>query len=94
MVAQPSDSPEGAPVLAIGTFDELVALAGDKRDMQMKLALERDVRLVRCEDGKLEIALEPGAAKTLVNDLSRKLQHWTGRSLDGRRSRASRARRR
>ena len=43
-------------------------------------ALERDVRLVRCEDGTLEIALEPGAAKTLVNDLSRKLQHWTGRS--------------
>ena len=55
-------------------------LASDKRDMQIKLALERDVRLVRCEDGKLEIALESGAAKTLVNDLSRKLQLWTGRS--------------
>ena len=45
----------------------------------MKLALERDVRLVRFEDGRLEIALEPSAAKTLVNDLSRKLQQWTGR---------------
>ncbi len=55
-------------------------LASDKRDIQTKLALERDVRLVRCEDGKLEIALEPSAAKTLVNDLSRKLQLWTGRS--------------
>ena len=56
------------------------ALASDKRDIQAKMALERDVRLVRCEDGTLEIALEPSAAKTLVNDLSRKLQHWTGRS--------------
>jgi DNA polymerase-3 subunit gamma/tau len=69
----------GAPALAIKGFAELVALAADKRDIQMKLALERDVRLVRCEDGKLEIALEPGAAKSLVNDLSRTLQQWTGR---------------
>ena len=37
------------------------------------------MRLVRCEDGTLEIALEPHAPKTLVNDLSRKLQQWTGR---------------
>ena len=45
----------------------------------MKTALERDVRLVRFEDGKLEIALEPSARKTLVNDLSRKLSEWTGK---------------
>ena len=57
----------------------MVALAGDKRDIQMKMALQRDVRLVRCEDGKLEIALEQSAPRTLVNDLSRKLQQWTGR---------------
>src|SRR3954467_9470584 len=71
---------QSAPALAINSFTELVALASDKRDIQMKLALERDVRLVRFEDGTLEIALESNAAKTLVNDLSRKLQLWTGRS--------------
>jgi DNA polymerase-3 subunit gamma/tau len=71
--------PAGASALAINTFAELVVLAGEKRDVQIKLALERDVRLVRCEDGKLEIALEASAPKTLVNDLSRKLQQWTGR---------------
>jgi DNA polymerase-3 subunit gamma/tau len=79
-VAQSTAQPQGTPGLVIRTFAELVALAADKRDIQMKLALERDVRLVRCEDGKLEIALEPHAPKTLVNDLSRKLQLWTGRS--------------
>jgi DNA polymerase-3 subunit gamma/tau len=72
--------PQSSPALAINSFADLVALASDKRDIQTKLALERDVRLVRFEDGTLEIALEPGAAKTLVNDLSRKLQLWTGRS--------------
>ncbi len=45
----------------------------------MKSALERDVRLVRFEDGRLEIALEASAAKSLVNDLSKKLADWTGR---------------
>ena len=80
VAAQPAPIAASAPALAINNFAELVQLAGDKRDIQTKLALERDVRLVRCEDGKLEIALEPGAAKTLVNDLSRKLQQWTGRS--------------
>ncbi len=74
--AEPTPS---APALVIGTFEELIALAAEKRDIQTKMALQRDVRLVRCEDGKLEIALEPNAPKTLINDLSRKLQQWTGR---------------
>ena len=60
-------------------FEELIALAADKRDITVKMALERDVRLVRCEDGQLEIALEPSAPKTLVHDLSRKFSAWTGR---------------
>jgi len=67
------------PSLAIGRFEDLIALAAQKRDLGVKLALERDVRLVRCEDGRLEIALEPSAAKTLVNDLARKFSQWTSR---------------
>jgi DNA polymerase-3 subunit gamma/tau len=68
-----------APVRALKTFPDLVALASEKRDMLMKGALERDVRLVHFEDGSLEIALEPSANKSLVNDLSKKLADWTGR---------------
>jgi DNA polymerase-3 subunit gamma/tau len=67
------------PSLAIGRFEDLIALAAQKRDLGVKLALERDVRLVRCEDGRLELALEPSAAKTLVNDLARKFSQWTNR---------------
>jgi DNA polymerase-3 subunit gamma/tau len=68
-----------SPVRALKTFADLIALAGEKRDVSMKSALERDVRLVHFEDGTLEIALEPSAAKSLVNDLSKKLTDWTGR---------------
>ena len=69
--------PNSAPTIL--NFDDLVALATAKRDLQIKAALERDVRLVRCEEGRLEIALEPGASKGLLNELSRKLSGWTGR---------------
>ena len=65
--------------LRIASFPELVALAGEKRDLLTKAALEADVRLVRIEDGRLEVALERSAARTLINDLSRKLEQWTGR---------------
>ncbi|HYC16608.1 MAG TPA: DNA polymerase III subunit gamma/tau [Pseudolabrys sp.] len=73
------DEPAAAPTLSIGSFEELIALAADKRDIAAKMALERDVRLVRCEDGQLEIALESTAPKTLVHDLQRKLTGWTGK---------------
>jgi DNA polymerase-3 subunit gamma/tau len=75
----PSPDVQSAPALRIASFPELVALAGEKRDLLTKAALEADVRLVRIEDGRLEVALERSAARTLVNDLSRKLEQWTGR---------------
>ena len=73
------DQAVAAPILSINTFAELIALAAEKRDITTKMALERDVRLVRCEDGQLEIALEARAPKTLVHDLQRKLTGWTGK---------------
>jgi DNA polymerase-3 subunit gamma/tau len=70
---------ENAPARALNRFEDLIALAAEKRDVSLKSALERDVRLVRFEDGQLEIALEPSAAKMLVGELSKKLHDWTGR---------------
>jgi DNA polymerase-3 subunit gamma/tau len=71
---------QSAPAaLRITSFPQLVALAGEKRDLLTKGALETDMRLVRIEDGRLEVALERSAARMLVNDLSRKLEQWTGR---------------
>jgi DNA polymerase-3 subunit gamma/tau len=78
-VAETHEPVAAAPTLTIGSFDALIALAAEKRDITVKMALERDVRLVRCEDGQLEIALEASAPKTLVHDLQRKLAAWTGK---------------
>jgi DNA polymerase-3 subunit gamma/tau len=78
-MAAPSAAAQSAPVLRITSFPQLVAIAGEKRDVLTKAALESDMRLVRIEDGRLEVALERNAARGLVNDLSRKLEQWTGR---------------
>ncbi|RTL53655.1 MAG: DNA polymerase III subunit gamma/tau [Bradyrhizobiaceae bacterium] len=73
------DAPGAQPALRIASFPQLVTLAAEKRDLQIKAALESDLRLVRFEDGRLEVALERSAARSLIGDLSRKLEQWTGR---------------
>jgi DNA polymerase-3 subunit gamma/tau len=79
MIAPVSDGQPAPAALRIASFPQLVALAAEQRDLLTKTALESDVRLVRIEDGRLELALERNAARTLINDLSRKLEQWTGR---------------
>jgi DNA polymerase-3 subunit gamma/tau len=74
-----ADARPAPPALKLNSFAELVALAAEKRDLITKAALEADIRLVGIEDGRLEVALERSAARTLINDLSRKLEQWTGR---------------
>ncbi len=76
----PRSNAETAPApLHVERFEDVIALAADKRELKLKAALERDVRLVKIENGRLEIALEPAAAPGLVNDLTRKLSEWTSR---------------
>jgi DNA polymerase-3 subunit gamma/tau len=79
MAAASAPQAQSAPARRISSYPELVALAGEKRDLLTKTALETDVRLVRFEDGRLEVALERNAQRSLVNDLSRKLEQWTNR---------------
>ena len=67
------------PSTRLSTFEDVVALAGLHRDIQLKLALERDVRLVRFEDGAIEFSPAPGASAQLAQVLMRRLQEWTGR---------------
>ncbi|MBR0842804.1 DNA polymerase III subunit gamma/tau [Bradyrhizobium liaoningense] len=79
-MAAPAPDPQGAaPQLRVTSFTQLVALAGQKRDLMTKGALEGDMRLVRFEEGRLEVALEPNASKTMISELARKFELWTGR---------------
>jgi DNA polymerase-3 subunit gamma/tau len=73
----PADATARAPTFA--RFTDLIAFVGAQRELQLKAALERDIRLVRFEDGRLEIALEPSASKALIGDLGQRLSALTGR---------------
>jgi DNA polymerase-3 subunit gamma/tau len=74
-----ADVPEPVPLSAPASFEEVVTLAGDKRDLKLKHALTEQVRLVRFRPGHIELNPLPAAPKELGQDLMRKLKEWTGR---------------
>ena len=76
--AHPSAQAAPEPSSRLDSFLSVVALAGGKREVKLKLALEEDVELVRFKPGHVELRLLPSAPRDLANDLGRKLQQWTG----------------
>lgn len=60
------------------SFADVVALAAERRDVRLKMALEDEVELVRFKAGQIELHLLGKASRDLANDLARKLQAWTG----------------
>ena len=75
----PMRSPEATPTMRLDRYEDLVALAAEKRDITLKTALERDVRLVRFEDGRFEFSPSEGASPQLAADIGKRLQEWTGK---------------
>ncbi len=75
----PAPKTSQEPQLRLARFEDIVALAAAQRDIQLKVALEHDVRLVRFEEGSIEFALVPGASPQIAQQLTRRLHEWTGR---------------
>jgi DNA polymerase-3 subunit gamma/tau len=71
----------GLTLRTLSTFADVVALAGDKRDAKLRIALEDQVSLVRFDGatGAIDLFLLPGASGDLGNELREKLNKWTGR---------------
>ncbi|HRJ69922.1 MAG TPA: DNA polymerase III subunit gamma/tau, partial [Beijerinckiaceae bacterium] len=69
---------EVAPAMRIRRFEDIPAIAAEKRDIALKVAIERDLRLVSFEEGRIEINVVSGAAADLSTRLTRALQAWTG----------------
>ena len=73
---RPVAQPEGAVVLA--TFDDVVKLIDARRDVTLKLDVERFVRLVDFKPGVISFEPAPGAPANLSQRLSGRLREWTG----------------
>jgi DNA polymerase-3 subunit gamma/tau len=82
-------APAPAPTMAVAapeaglaqpaSLADLVALAREKRDIRLITALERHVRVVHFEPGKMDIVLLPQVEPDLPNRLHKVLMDWTGR---------------
>jgi DNA polymerase III subunit gamma/tau len=67
-----------APAVRLASFEDVVALARAKRDIQLVQSLEREVRLARFDEGSIAITPIEGAQPGLAQTLARRLQEWTG----------------
>jgi DNA polymerase III subunit gamma/tau len=74
----PAPPPPAPSAPRLAHFEDVVALARSKRDIQLTQSLERDVRLARFEQGSIAFTLVEGADSGLAQTLSRRLQEWTG----------------
>ena len=70
--------PSGPATRAYSSFQDLLALAAEKRDIKLKSDLESLVRPIRVAPGQFELALEPSASPGLPGEIARKLEAFTG----------------
>ena len=63
----------------INSFEELIELASNKKEIEIKYDLERNVNLIKFSEGKIDIAFNENLGKSFVRNLSEKLLEWTGK---------------
>ena len=76
-IVQPKAEPAPQAV-RIRDLNDIVNLAGNKRDLQFKVLVKNFVRLVSIGQNRMEIALTEHAPKTLATDMAQRLLDWTG----------------
>lgn len=73
---KPAASPRRGPRLT--DLADVAALAAEHRDIRLKIAVERQMRLVAFAPGRIDVSLEPSASFDLPQLLAAKLSEWTG----------------
>lgn len=76
--AAPQPETPAQPAYNLHNLHDCVALASEKRDVPMKVAIQRQMRLVKFEPGKIEIQPTDDAPADIAGEFGRKLTEWTG----------------
>ncbi|MEM7618964.1 MAG: DNA polymerase III subunit gamma/tau [Pseudomonadota bacterium] len=63
--------------IELNDFEAVVAYISSKRDLKLKISLEKYARLVSFKPGHIELNIDPTAPANLANDLGQKLTGWT-----------------
>ena len=76
--AAPQAQASSEPVAVLNTFEEMMALIEKRRDIALKLDVERYVRPISFRPGAIEYEAAPGAPNNLAQRLVGRLKEWTG----------------
>ncbi|MBD22042.1 MAG: DNA polymerase III, subunit gamma and tau [Alphaproteobacteria bacterium] len=63
----------------VRSFSELISLAEKNKESELKYDLDRNVKLVNFENGKIDINFNENLNKNFIKNLSKKLFEWTGK---------------
>jgi DNA polymerase III subunit gamma/tau len=69
--------PKAINEISINSLNELLDICSLKKEMKLKYELEKNVNLVKFENGRIEISFNDNLDKDFVKDLSTKLLEWT-----------------
>ena len=62
----------------IETFQDLIEMANKEKEVELKFDLERNVKLVSFNKGKIDISFNEKLNKNFIKNLTEKLLLWTG----------------
>ena len=64
--------------LNVNSFEKLLKICNEKKEIKLKYELEKNVNLVHFENNRIEISFNDNLDKNFIKDLSLKLFEWTG----------------
>tara|TARA_B110000438_G_scaffold92616_1_gene92210 strand:- start:6147 stop:7835 length:1689 start_codon:yes stop_codon:yes gene_type:complete len=66
-------------ILEIKNFEELIYICSQEKEIKLKFDLEKNVRLVKFENGLIEVESSNNFDKDFIKNLSQKLLEWTNK---------------
>ena len=73
-----SSNPKDTGNKNIKSFEDLIKLTSEKKEIHLKYDLENNVNLIQFSERKIDISFNENLDKSFVRNLSEKLLEWTG----------------
>jgi len=78
IIKNPESSKNQTKENQINSLQELINFANQKKEVELKYDLERNVKLVSFNKGKIDISFNEKLSKNFIKNLTEKLLAWTG----------------
>ena len=78
LIEQPKLKNENSNKTKINSFEDIVKLANQENEIELKYDLERNVKLVSFRSGTIDISFNEKLNKNFIKILTEKLYSWTG----------------